>query len=54
MVWLVPLEVKETFKRRPDTKENFYTVSLEELIIQINQSMETSINSISQGINSVF
>lgn len=50
--WLrmVPVEVTEFFKL-PDTKENYYTVSLEELIAQINQSIETSINGINQGIN---
>ncbi len=49
-LWVVPFESKERFKL-PDTIENYYTVSLKELIIQINQSIETSINNINQGIN---
>lgn len=49
-LWIVPVEVTETFKR-PDKREDYYTVSLEELIAQINQSIETNIDSINQGIN---
>ena len=49
-LWVVPVEATEMFKR-PDKREDYYTVSLEELIPQINQSIETSINSINKEIN---
>lgn len=49
-LWIVPVEVKEK-KKRPDKREDYYTVSLEELVTQINQSIETNIDSINQGIN---
>lgn len=48
--WLVPVDVKEPYKK-PDKRVNYYTVYLGELIEQINQSIDKSINSINQGIN---
>jgi len=49
-LWIVPVKVKEKFKRI-DKKEDYFTVSLGELISQINQSIEVSIDSINQGVN---
>ncbi|NER24714.1 MAG: dynamin family protein [Symploca sp. SIO1C2] len=48
-LWVVPFEETERFKI-PDKKENYYTVSLEELVTKINKSIEASVNSINQGI----
>ncbi|MBW4575902.1 MAG: dynamin family protein [Aphanothece sp. CMT-3BRIN-NPC111] len=47
--WMVPVEVKETYKH-PDKREDYYTVSLEELISEINKSIETNIDSVARGI----
>jgi hypothetical protein len=49
-LWIVPIEVKEK-KKRPDKREDYYTVSLEELVSQINQSIETNVGGINQGIS---
>lgn len=49
-VWLVPYEEKKRIKR-PDERVDYYTVSLKELVAQINYFIEASINNISQGIN---
>jgi len=48
--WLVPVDVKEPYKKE-DKRVNYYTVYLGELIEQINQSIDKSINSINKGIN---
>lgn len=49
-MWLVEFEVDEK-RKKPDCKENYYTISLEELIPEINQSIESSIDSLRLGIN---
>lgn len=49
-LWVVPYEEKVKVKR-PDKQESYYTISLDELIKDVNQSIETGINSINQGIN---
>lgn len=49
-LWIVPVKVNEKFKR-PHKKEDYFTVSLKELIIHINQSIEINVDSINQGIN---
>ncbi|MBE9015824.1 dynamin family protein [Chroococcidiopsis sp. CCALA 051] len=49
-LWIVPYKETERIKR-PDKEVNYYTVSLEELVSQINCSTETSIDHINQGIN---
>lgn len=49
-LWIVPFNDTESYKK-PDKKEDYYTVSLEELIPQINKSIEMSVNSINLGIN---
>lgn len=41
-LWMLPVEVVET-RKRPDKRINYYTVSLNELISEINQSIESSI-----------
>ena len=46
-LWLIELKRKVTITKT----ESYYTVSLEELIKEINISTETSINKISQGIS---
>jgi GTPase SAR1 family protein len=48
-LWIVPFEKTKNFKK-PEKKEDYYTVSLEELVTQINNSIEASVNSINQGI----
>jgi hypothetical protein len=48
-LWIIPYQEVQTFKL-PAKKENYYTVSMEELIIEINQSIEKGINSLNQGI----
>lgn len=49
-LWLVPK--KETIRvKRPDQKENYYTVSLQEIIDKANQSIDQSVKNIKQGIN---
>jgi hypothetical protein len=52
-LYLVPKEVKE-IRKRPDKQVNYYTVSLNELIPEINRSIETSIADIGKGLNSYF
>lgn len=49
-LWLVPVEVKVQVKQ-PKKIEDYYTVSLKELVVKINESIESSINSINQQIN---
>lgn len=49
-LWIIPLEETISVKR-PDKEVNYYTVSLEELVNQINQSLENSIDTINQGIS---
>jgi Dynamin family len=48
--WIVEFE-EEVQKKKPDRKESYYTISLEELIPEINQSIESSISALRQGIN---
>lgn len=48
--WLVEFEVDKK-RKKPDRKENLYIISLEELIPDINQSIENSINTLRQEIN---
>lgn len=47
---LVPVEVKEKVKL-PKKVENYYTISLKQLVTQINQSIEINIDSINMGLN---
>jgi hypothetical protein len=49
-LWIVPYEEKVKVKLA-DKQESYYSISLDELIKDVNQSIETGINSISQGIN---
>lgn len=49
-VWIVPYEETERIKR-PDKRENYYTVSLEELIDESNRSIEASITTIRKDIS---
>jgi Dynamin family len=49
-LWLVEFEVKEN-RKKSDRKENYYTISLEELIPEINQSIENSMDAFRLGIN---
>jgi len=49
-LWFVEFEVDEQ-RKKPDRKENYYTISLEELIPEINQSIESSIDALRLGIN---
>lgn len=49
-LFLVEFEVDER-RKKPDRKENYYTISLEELIPEINQSIESSIEVLRLGIN---
>jgi hypothetical protein len=49
-LWLVPK--KETIRvKRPDKKENYYSVSLQEIIDKANESIEERVKNIKQGIN---
>ncbi|MDJ0713552.1 MAG: dynamin family protein [Prochloraceae cyanobacterium] len=48
-LWLVPVAVTETYKK-PDKKETYYTVYLAELVTQINEQIEKSVNAINRGI----
>lgn len=48
--WLVPKEEKVRVKR-PDKKEDYYTVCLQEIIDESNKLIEQSIKNIKQGIN---
>ena len=49
-LWFVEFEVDEE-RKKPDRKENYYTISLEELIPEINQSIESSIDALRLGID---
>lgn len=49
-LWLVPFEITEKVKR-PHKTENFYTVSLQGIIYEINKLIEQRINDIKQGIS---
>jgi Dynamin family len=49
-LWMVEFEVDEK-RKKPDCKENCYVISLEELIPEINQSIENSIDALRLGIN---
>lgn len=49
-LWIIPTNVTET-RKLPDKKVNYYTVSLIELTNEINQSIETSINTITVKLN---
>ncbi|HEY9853355.1 MAG TPA: dynamin family protein [Leptolyngbyaceae cyanobacterium] len=48
--WLVPFEVTEKIKR-PNKQENFYTVSLQGIVYEVNKLIDQSINNIKQGVN---
>ncbi len=49
-LWLVPK--KETISvKRPDKKEDYYTVSLQEIVGKSNKIIEESIKNIKEGIN---
>ncbi len=48
--FLVPKQETITVKC-PDKKENYYTVSIQEIIVQANESIEQSVENIKQGIN---
>ncbi|BCL40243.1 dynamin family protein [Nostoc sp. MS1] len=49
-LWLVPK--KETIKvKRPDKQENYYTVSLQEIVEKSNKLIDESIKNIKEGIN---
>lgn len=49
-LWLVPFEVTEKVKK-PNKQENFYTVSLQGIVYEVNKLIGQSINTINQGIN---
>ena len=49
-LWIVPYEVNEN-RKRPDKREDYYTVSLEELIKETNGSIEVRIDALKTGIN---
>ncbi|HBE34444.1 MAG TPA: dynamin family protein, partial [Cyanobacteria bacterium UBA11368] len=49
-LWLVPFEVKEQI-RRPNRRENFYTVSLHGIVYEVNKLIEQNINNLKQDIN---
>ena len=48
--WLVPTQEKVKVKR-PDKREEYYTVSLKEIVDEANQLIEQSIENIKQGVN---
>jgi hypothetical protein len=48
--WLIPAEEKVRV-RKPNQKEDYYTVSLQEIVDESNQSIERSIKNIKQEIN---
>jgi len=48
-MWIVPFETKERYKK-PDTQIKCYTVSLQDLVEQINSSIEKSVNEIDRRI----
>ncbi|MTJ06524.1 MULTISPECIES: dynamin family protein [unclassified Anabaena] len=50
--WLFLVPKKETIRvKRPDKKEDYYTVSLQEIIDQSSESIDQSVRNIKQGIN---
>lgn len=49
-LWIIPVKVKERVKK-PDKKENYYTVYLEDVISEVNNSLEKSIDDINSNIN---
>ncbi|KKD36235.1 dynamin family protein [Limnoraphis robusta] len=49
-LWIVPYEEEETYKK-PDVREDYYVVSLNDLVAQINDSLEASIGKINQDIS---
>ncbi|MFB2876517.1 dynamin family protein [Floridanema aerugineum] len=49
-LWLVPFEITEKVKR-PHKTENFYTVSLQGIIYEINKLIDQRINDIKNGIS---
>lgn len=49
-LWLVPFEITEKVKR-PHKTENFYTVSLQGIIYEINKLIDQRINDIKLGIS---
>ena len=49
-LWLVPKEEKIRV-RKPNRKEDYYTVSLQEIINESNQSIERTVKNIKQEIN---
>ncbi|MBD2185471.1 dynamin family protein [Planktothrix sp. FACHB-1355] len=49
-LWLVPFEVTEKIKR-PNKVENFYTVSLQGIVYEVNKIVDQNISTIKQGIN---
>ena len=49
-LWLVPFDVKEQI-RRPNRRENFYTVSLHGIVYEVNKLIEQNINNLKQEIN---
>jgi hypothetical protein len=48
--WIVPYEVNEN-RKRPDKREEYYIVSLEELIDEINGSIQSRIEALKTEIN---
>ncbi|MGB3640838.1 MAG: dynamin family protein, partial [Rivularia sp. (in: cyanobacteria)] len=48
-MWLIPVKVKERVKK-PDKKVEYYTVYLEDVISQVNNSLEKSIDDINSNI----
>ncbi|ERT08066.1 50S ribosome-binding GTPase family protein [Lyngbya aestuarii BL J] len=49
-LWIVPRVQEETYKK-PDIQEDYYVVSLNDLVTQINSSLEASIGKINQDIS---
>ncbi|MEA5522248.1 dynamin family protein [Limnoraphis robusta] len=49
-LWIVPYEEEETYKK-PDVREDYYVVSINDLVAQINDSLEARIGKINQDIS---
>ncbi|EAW37988.1 dynamin family protein [Lyngbya sp. PCC 8106] len=49
-LWIVPYEEEETYKK-PDVREDYYVVSINDLVAQINYSLEARIGKINQDIS---
>ncbi len=49
-LWIVPYEEEETYKK-PDVREDYYVVSINDLVAQINYSLEARIGKINQEIS---